>query len=109
MLDELQYIKPNSSFSVEKLRVTTDFERDFTGLMLPSPTTTYENTDHCECDGLFYFRKHAAFRLRFMHRQVRFISAAGRCFIRRSRASFFTLPLDILRTETDFYGLKRTA
>ena len=40
MLDELQYIKPNLSFSVEKLRVTTDFERDFTGLMLPFPTTT---------------------------------------------------------------------
>ena len=67
----------------------------------PSHTTTYENTDHCECNGLFYFRKHAAFRLRF-------ISAAGRCFIRRSRASFFTVPLGVfLQTFTDFYGLRR--
>ena len=71
----------------------------------PSPTTTYENTDHCECDGLFYFRKHAAGRLRFVPRQGRFISAAGRCFIRRSRASFLRCRWKYF---TDFYGLKRT-
>ena len=69
----------------------------------PSPTTTYENTDHCECDGLFYFRKHAAGRLRFVPRQGRFISAAGRCFIRRSRASFFFSAVPLKQTFTDFY------
>jgi hypothetical protein len=69
----------------------------------PSPTTTYENTDHCECDGLFYFRKHAAGRLRFVPRQGRFISAAGRCFIRRSRASFFFSAVPLKQTFTDSF------
>lgn len=38
-MDELQHSEPNSSFSAEKLQVTTDFERDLTSLGDPSPTT----------------------------------------------------------------------
>ena len=53
----------------------------------PSPTTIYKNTDHCKRNGLFIFVNIKPAKALLHAPQVRFISATGKCFIRRRRAS----------------------